>query len=264
MRIVSDGTTLRAYYRFAGEPWTQYGEPAALASVPNPKVGVYANDSNATVTSRDDAVFDYFRIAAGAAGHDRRRRRRTRSRRRRRIRPAGWYRQNVDGDARDRGGRHDRVQGRRRGLPGLQRRRSRCRDEGTNAVTYRSRDVEGNVEADKTVTVKIDKTVADLGGVAGRRLVHRAGHGDAGGRRPAGGPGSASSSTGSTAATWTTYATPVTVSGNGQRTRSSTARRTWPATWAPSAAGRTRSRAAADPARRRWRRSPTRRPARRR
>ena len=42
-----------------------YGEPAALASVPNPKIGIYANDSNATVTSRDDAVFDYFRIEAG-------------------------------------------------------------------------------------------------------------------------------------------------------------------------------------------------------
>ena len=65
MRIVSDGTTLRAYYRFEGGPWTPYGEPAALASVPNPKVGIYANDSNATVTSRDDAVFDYFRIDAG-------------------------------------------------------------------------------------------------------------------------------------------------------------------------------------------------------
>ena len=65
LRIVSDGTTLRAYYRFEGGPWTLYGEPAALASVPNPKIGIYANDSNATVTSRDDAVFDYFRIEAG-------------------------------------------------------------------------------------------------------------------------------------------------------------------------------------------------------
>ena len=70
MRIISDGTTLRAYYRFAGEAWTPYGEPALLASVPNPKIGVYANDSNATVTTRNDAVFDFFRITAGAAGHD--------------------------------------------------------------------------------------------------------------------------------------------------------------------------------------------------
>ncbi|HWM09524.1 MAG TPA: PKD domain-containing protein, partial [Solirubrobacteraceae bacterium] len=65
MRITSDGTTLRAYYRFDGEPWTPYGEPALLASVPNPKIGMYANDSNATVTTIDDAVFDYFRIQAG-------------------------------------------------------------------------------------------------------------------------------------------------------------------------------------------------------
>ena len=65
MRITSDGTTLRAYYRFAGGAWTPYGEPAALAGVPNPKIGVYANDSNATVTTRNDAVFDYFRITPG-------------------------------------------------------------------------------------------------------------------------------------------------------------------------------------------------------
>jgi cytochrome c len=65
LRIVSDGTTLQAYYRFEGGPWTPYGEPAAVASVPNPKVGLYANDSNATVTSRDDAVFDFWRIQAG-------------------------------------------------------------------------------------------------------------------------------------------------------------------------------------------------------
>ena len=65
MRITSDGTTLRSYYRFAGGAWTPYGEPATLASVPNPKIGVYANDGNATVTTRDNAVFDFFRIQAG-------------------------------------------------------------------------------------------------------------------------------------------------------------------------------------------------------
>jgi PKD repeat protein len=65
MRITSDGTTLRSYYRFAGGAWTPYGEPAALSSVPNPKIGVYANDGNQTVTTREDAVFDFFRIQAG-------------------------------------------------------------------------------------------------------------------------------------------------------------------------------------------------------
>ena len=33
--------------------------------MPNPKIGIYANDSNATVTTRDDAVFDYFRLTPG-------------------------------------------------------------------------------------------------------------------------------------------------------------------------------------------------------
>ena len=65
MRITSDGTELRSYYRFEGGPWTLYGEPALLASVPNPKIGVYANDGNQTVTTRENAVFDFFRIEAG-------------------------------------------------------------------------------------------------------------------------------------------------------------------------------------------------------
>ena len=67
LRIVSDGTTLRAYYRFDGDPgWTSFGEPAPLSGVgANPKVGLYANDSNATVTTRNDAVFEYFRITPG-------------------------------------------------------------------------------------------------------------------------------------------------------------------------------------------------------
>ena len=67
LRVVSDGTTLRAYYRFDGDPgWTPFGEPAPLAGVgANPKIGLYANDSNATVTTREDAVFDYFRVTTG-------------------------------------------------------------------------------------------------------------------------------------------------------------------------------------------------------
>ena len=64
-RIVSDGTTLRSYYRFEGGPWTLYGERRALSGVPTPKVGIYATDGNTTVTSRDNAVFDFFRITAG-------------------------------------------------------------------------------------------------------------------------------------------------------------------------------------------------------
>ena len=71
MRIISDGTTLRSYYKFAGEPWTLYGEPAALSTVPNPKIGVYANDSNAdgdVARRRGVRLLPHHR---GAAGHDR-------------------------------------------------------------------------------------------------------------------------------------------------------------------------------------------------
>ena len=68
MRIVSDGTTLRAWYRFEGDAnWSRFGSDTPLASAgPAPKIGIYANDSNATVTTRDDAVFEYFRITSGA------------------------------------------------------------------------------------------------------------------------------------------------------------------------------------------------------
>ena len=62
---MSDGTTLTASYRPVGGAWAPFGEPAPLSAVPNPKVGVYANDSNATVASRDDAVFEYFRLVPG-------------------------------------------------------------------------------------------------------------------------------------------------------------------------------------------------------
>ena len=49
IRIVSDGEMLRAEYRQVGGEWAPFGEPAALAAIPSPKLGVYANDSNQTV-----------------------------------------------------------------------------------------------------------------------------------------------------------------------------------------------------------------------
>ena len=67
LRMWSDGTTLRAAYQPDGAAsWIPYGEPAALSTVPNARIGLYANDSNNNnITSRDDAVFDYFRMTAG-------------------------------------------------------------------------------------------------------------------------------------------------------------------------------------------------------
>ena len=121
LRIVSDGTTLRAFYRPAGDgPWAPFGEPAPLAAVPNPKVGFYANDSNATVATRDDAVFDYFRLTPGAPddtapADDARARAGVAGRRAAVVPLAG------PGDAVHGGGRHDGVPDRQRGLPALHR-----------------------------------------------------------------------------------------------------------------------------------------------
>ena len=157
MRITSDGTTLRSYYRFAGGAWTLYGEPAALASVPNPKVGVYANDSNATVTTRNDAVFDYFRITPGLPDT-------TAPTTTSTLAPPtpdgqnGWYRQNVVLTLATEAGATTQYKvgdGAFQNYSGP----VTLSQEGTTTVTYRSTDADGNVEADKTVTVKLDKTV---------------------------------------------------------------------------------------------------------
>ncbi len=154
MRITSDGTTLRAYYRFEGEPWTPYGEPAALASVPNPKVGVYANDSNATVTSRDDAVFDFFRITPGLPDT-------TAPTTTHTLAPpanaAGWNTGNVTLTLATEAGATTQY---KLGSGAFQSYSGpvTLSDEGSTLVTYRSTDADGNVEADKTVTVRIDKT----------------------------------------------------------------------------------------------------------
>ena len=211
MRITSDGTTLRAYYRFAGEAWTPYGEPALLASVPNPKVGVYANDSNATVASRNDAVFDFFRITAGLPDT-------TAPVTTAAVAPqpvGGWNTGNVTVTLSTEAGATTEYKlgsgtYQPYGAP------ITVSDEGTTVVTFRSRDAEGNLEAEKTVTVKIDKTaptssaspdggtftapvqVTLTGADAGSgldKLEYRLDGGD-----------------------WTTYSAPVTISGNGPHT----------------------------------------------
>jgi cytochrome c len=212
MRITSDGTTLRAYYRFAGGIWTKYGEDAALASVPNPKIGIYANDSNATVTSRDDAVFDFFRIQAGLPDT-------TAPTTTHTLAPPapanGWHNGNVTLTLATEAGATTEYKlggGAFQAYTGP----VTLSDEGTTVVTYRSTDADGNVEADKTVTVKIDKTVptstatppggtftaptsvtlagADSGSGLDK-LEYRLDNGD-----------------------WTTYTAPVTISGNGPHT----------------------------------------------
>ncbi len=216
MRITSDGTTLRSYYRFAGGAWTLYGEPAALAGVPTPKIGVYANDSNATVTTRNDAVFDYFRITPGLPDT-------TAPTTTSTLAPPtpdgqnGWYRQNVvltlateagattqykigDGAFQDYSGPVTLSQ------------------EGTTTVTYRSTDADGNVEADKTVTVKLDKTVPTSTATPDGGTFTDSVQVTLAGADPAGGSGLDKVEYRLDNGEWTAYSGPVTVSGNGPHT----------------------------------------------
>ncbi len=212
MRITSDGTTLRAYYRFAGGPWTPYGEPAALASVPTPKIGVYANDSNATVTSRNDAVFDFFRITPGLPDT-------TAPTTTHTLAPpapaSGWHAGDATVTLSTEPGATTQY---KLGTGAFQSYTGpvMVSDEGTTVVTYRSTDAEGNVEADKTVTVKIDKTAPastatpDGGTFTGPTAVTLAGTDS--------GSGVAKVEYRLDGGAWTEYTSPVTISGTGQHT----------------------------------------------
>ena len=156
LRVVSDGTTLRAYYRFDGDPWTLFGEPCAAGGVPNPKIGLYANDSNATVTSREDAVFEYFRVTAGVPDeeppttvHE--------------LDPPepdgenGWYVSPVQvtlSTEEDATTEYKVGDGEFQAYDGP----FTLDADGAHVVTYRSTDAAGNTEVDRTFTVRIDRT----------------------------------------------------------------------------------------------------------
>ena len=171
---------LTASYRPVGGEWAPFGEPAPLAGVPNPKVGVYANDSNATVASRDDAVFEYFRLVPGLPGHDARRST-THT-----LAPAapdgqaGWYRSPVAVTLATEAGATTEYKVGDGAYAGRTPRRSRSATDGTHVVSYRSTDAAENVEAAKTVTVKVDRDRAEQRGDGDRR---RAGDGHARGGR---------------------------------------------------------------------------------
>jgi PKD repeat protein len=214
LRIVSDGTTLRAYYRFEGEPWTQYGEPALLASVPNPKVGLYANDANATVTSRDDAVFDFFRLTAGVPDT-------TAPVTTATVAPAagasGWNTATAVLTLATEAGATTRYKvgdGAFQDYTGP----VTFDTDGVRTVTYRSVDAEGNQEADKTVTVKVDKTAptstaAPDGGTFTAPVQVTLSGADA-----ADGSGLAGIEYRLDGGAWTAYADAITISGLGQHT----------------------------------------------
>ena len=176
-----------------------------------PKIGVYANDSNATVTSRNDAVFDFFRITAGLPDT-------TAPVTTAAVAPQpvnGWNTGNVmvtlsteagaTTEYKVGNGAYQTYSG---PIP--------VSDEGTTVVTYRSRDADGNLEAEKTVTVKIDKTAPTSsaspngGTFTGPVQVELTGA-DAG-------SGVAKLEYKLDGGDWTTYASPVTISGNGPHT----------------------------------------------
>ena len=216
LRVTSDGTTLRSYYKTDTGAWIAFGEPAPLSGVPNARVGLYANDSNATVATRDEAAFDFFHLAAGLPDT-------TAPTTTSTLAPPapdgqnGWYRQNVVLTLATEQGATTQYKignGAFQAYSGP----VTLSQEGTTTVTYRSTDAEGNVEADKTVTVKIDKTVPTStatpngGTFTGPVQVTLAG------ADPAGGSGLAKLEYRRDGGDWTVYTNPVTISGNGPHT----------------------------------------------
>ncbi|MET0684927.1 MAG: PKD domain-containing protein, partial [Solirubrobacteraceae bacterium] len=223
LRVTSDGTTLRAYYRPAGDgPWSPFGEPAPLAAVPNPKVGFYANDSNATVTTRDDAVFDYFRLEPGlpddtapVTAHA--------------LAPAApdgaqqWYRSPVQVTLSTEAGATTEY---RIGSGAFQAYTApfTIDDDGTHTVEYRSRDAAGNQEAAKSFSVKVDVTPASSSATLAPAAPGAGGTYDGpvtvtvSGTDAAGGSGLGGLEYRVDGGAWTGYAQPVTVSADGAHT----------------------------------------------
>jgi cytochrome c len=213
LRVVSDGTTLTASYRPVGGQWAPFGEPAPLSGVPNPKVGVYANDSNATVASRDDALFEFFRLVPGlpdatppVTTHT--------------LAPAapdgqaGWYRSPVAVTlATEPGATTEYKVG-----DGAYQPYSApftLGEDGTHVVGYRSTDAAENVEAAKTVTVKVDRTApSSAATVSGDGPVTIT----LAGADPAGGSGLGGLEYRLDGGAWTAYGGPVTVTAAGDHT----------------------------------------------
>ncbi|MBE2320370.1 ThuA domain-containing protein [Solirubrobacter sp. CPCC 204708] len=223
LRIVSDGTTLRAWYRFDGDAnWARFGTDTPLSAAgPSPKLGIYANDSNATVTTRDNAVFDYVRITAGAP--DEQAPTTTSS-----VAPAapdganGWYKSDAVLTLATESGATTQY---KLGTGAYQAYSAPVTlPEGTTTVTYRSTDAAGNVEAEKTVTVKVDKT-APSSSVALNPATPGAGGTYTGpvsvtvsGTDSAGGSGLDKLEYRLDGGAWSPYTAPVSVSGNGAHT----------------------------------------------
>ncbi len=190
IRVTSDGTWLNAYYRRVGGTWQPFGQvnQTALAAIPNPKIGIYANDSNATVTTRDDAVFDFFRLTPGLPDT-------TAPTTTATLNPAaptgdeGWYTGPVAVTLASESGATTQY---RVGSGAFQAYSGPVTldDDGTHVLTFRSTDAEGNVEAEQVGDRQDRRHGPGLGGDAEsgragpRRHVRRARAGDADRVRP--------------------------------------------------------------------------------
>ena len=156
IRVTSDGEMLRSEYRPVGGEWAPFGEPAPLANIPAPKIGVYANDGNQNVSTREQAAFDFFRLTSGPPDEEP-------PTTVAELDPAapdgegGWYVSPVQVTLSTEEGATTEYKvgdGAFQAYDGP----FTLEADGTHVVTYRSTDAAGNVEADKTVTVKIDRT----------------------------------------------------------------------------------------------------------
>jgi cytochrome c len=223
LRITSDGTTLRAYYRPAGDgPWSPFGEPTPLSTVSNPKVGPYANDSNATVATRDDAVFEYFRLTPGLPDG-------TAPTTTHALAPASpdgaqqWYRSPVQVTLSTEAGATTEY---RIGGGSFQAYTGpfTLDDDGTHTVEYRSRDAAGNQEEAKTFSVKVDVTPASSSATLAPAAPGAGGTYDGPvtvtvtGTDAAGGSGLGGLEYRVDGGAWTAYAQPVRVSADGAHT----------------------------------------------
>ena len=156
IRVVSDGEMLRAEYRQVGGEWAPFGNPRAVATVPNPKIGVYANDGNQNVVSREQAAFDFFHLSAGEPDEEPPTTVHA-------LDPAapdgdnGWYRTPVQVTLSTEAGATTEY---RVGAGEFQPYAGpfTLAADGTHEVTYRSTDANGNVEAGKAFTARIDRT----------------------------------------------------------------------------------------------------------
>jgi cytochrome c len=158
IRVVSDGTQLNAFYRAVDGDWAPFGDVdmTPIAAIPSPKIGIYANDGNQTVQSREQAAFDFFRLTAGVPDeeppttvHE--------------LEPAepdgenGWYVSPVRvtlSTEEDATTEYKVGDGQFQAYDGP----FTLDADGAQAVTYRSTDAAGNTEADRTFTVRIDRT----------------------------------------------------------------------------------------------------------